>query len=349
MRINFRLHLTPEETGALMHLFDKDGIGELDCKEFIFNFFRLGRTERDKHFRNRKCKTEIKLAAEKTRVATIKEKYHKLVLCKVAPSTKKDEDSVLQKIRKAALHYNQDSMFSKLRQGFESEDLSPTEFREVLKSNFMLQLSPEELDAAIKLFDANKDGSISCSEFMSRFFQMQIEERSKIFANQKSVSEERMEAEIRRQKSKIAVAVSSIKTRISWPILPPLDSTKVDDDEDDEEEKDQDLKSRSMTDISRASTAVSSRRMSKKPSMADVLPPAFRSRPSTGALSLSTQFPKASEDTKQFLDELEERERHMQRNEIRRQRGLSNSLAVETGLARPSTSLGSPNNRIASL
>jgi Ca2+-binding EF-hand superfamily protein len=47
LRRVFNLKLTPAELGALMHAFDDDGDGTINCAEFTKNFLKLGFNERE--------------------------------------------------------------------------------------------------------------------------------------------------------------------------------------------------------------------------------------------------------------------------------------------------------------
>lgn len=38
----FGIKLSPDELGAAIHLFDKDGDGKVSCPEFLLTFFRVG-------------------------------------------------------------------------------------------------------------------------------------------------------------------------------------------------------------------------------------------------------------------------------------------------------------------
>ena len=55
--------------------------------------------------------------------------------------TEIDQKSFHQKIRNAAIHFRADSMFSNIQKCFESKDLTPTQFRELLKLNFQIHLN----------------------------------------------------------------------------------------------------------------------------------------------------------------------------------------------------------------
>ena len=46
LKIAFNVNLSIEELGAVMSYFDKDGTGEISCKEFLIQFSRTGFEER---------------------------------------------------------------------------------------------------------------------------------------------------------------------------------------------------------------------------------------------------------------------------------------------------------------
>ena len=221
MRRNFECYLSPEETGALLSMFDKDGLGLIDCKEFIFQFFRIGQSEKEAHFHRNQSVTTIRHELEKERVATIEEKYARQVVARLTPATEKDKQSAFEKIRNAAMCYKGDSAFSgNLWKSFESDALVPTAFKSLLKTNFEILLSPGELDAVVGMFDANGDGSISCVEFITTFFRIALNERSHRFAikREKDLKAIMEREEMERQKATSAAAAT--QTRVVWPVLP---------------------------------------------------------------------------------------------------------------------------------
>ena len=167
MRRNFDCYLSAEEAAALVHAFDSNGNGSIDAKEFMYHFFRLGRNEKDRHFRKSKKITDKRAEETRLRKAAIKEKFGKLVLAKICPASEEDKKTALSKITNAAIRYRSDCQFMDIRKSFEADSLSPTEFRELLKQNFDIFLSPGELDAVITMFDADGDGTISWWEWMT--------------------------------------------------------------------------------------------------------------------------------------------------------------------------------------
>ncbi len=180
MRRKFETYLTPEETGALLNMFDRDGSGMIDSKEFVYQFFRIGRNERDYHFSKQKQKTLENLQKEKERIKLMDETFNAKVVAKICEATDSDRKSAYEKIRMAATFFKGDSTFSSnLWKSFESEELNPTEFKELLKGNFDIYLTPGELDAMVKMFDTDGNGGISCVEFMTTFFRIGLKERSR--------------------------------------------------------------------------------------------------------------------------------------------------------------------------
>ena len=179
MRSKFEVYFSAEETGALVNMFSRDEDSVpfeercLDCKDFLYQFFNIGRQEREFHFRKQKALTEKHSTQEKQRMDAAKERFAKQVVAKRGEASEEDKKVVYEKIRKAATYFKGDSVFSSnLWKSFESAELDPTEFKELLKTNFDIYLSPNELDAAIKLFDTDGNGDISSIEFITTFFRI---------------------------------------------------------------------------------------------------------------------------------------------------------------------------------
>ena len=224
MRRKFETFLTPEETGALCDMFDRNDNGMIDTREFVYQFFKIGRREREFHFNNQKQKTLANQEAERERIAAMKDRYGKLVEARMTPSTEEDRQSVLDKITHAATHFKSESVFSSnLWKSFESADLTPTAFKELLKSTFDIYLSPGELDAMVKLFDTDNSGSISCVEFMTTFFRIGLRERSRLVAEKRYIQERLARAEAIRKQARIERQKMQTLTSVIWPVLPNED------------------------------------------------------------------------------------------------------------------------------
>lgn len=377
MRQSFGIYLSPAETGYLMTRFDKDNNGMLNSQEFLVEFFRIGKVEKEKHTREHAEITETKRLETITRDEQMKEKYGKLLIAKTSPATDADRVSAKKKITEAAMKFNGDSIFANLQKSFESAELTPTEFKQVLKANFLLHLSPGELDAIVQEFDKNNDKEISCAEFMSTFYKLQIDERSKKNVIQNRETKSRMESRLEMQRKKVAAAVSATKTRIVWPVLPMHDddNNNDNDDEDNDEENGASSEGHGEEGDSfeggrhldgtkpRAATADSSNGYRGRSSQTRKAIVNYRSpfnNPAirngngkgnkdgtgTGTGSFASQFPRASEDTRKFIDDLEDNERKIHVEEMRRRKKILKSVQTGSFFMVP---LGSPNNRLTSL
>merc|ERR1711991_692123 len=256
MRTNFEVHLSPAETGALMNLFDEDKNGLIDCGEFIIQFFRLGRQERDRHLRLKQKITNRNAAAEIQRRAEIKRRYGSLATAKLRPANDEHTQSAVSKIQKAAAYYSPNIFMGPITRSFEADGLDPTAFKEALKQNFSIYLTPEELDATLKIFDIDNNGMISTAEFLSTFFRMGSEEKLAVIKKTRRRNEKIAAEKKKFHEDRMRKALESVKTRVDWPVLPNVEG-------EEEEEMNTPTKSVEETSIRR--------RECRKPSIADTL------------------------------------------------------------------------------
>lgn len=221
LKRNFQLFLTPGEVAALVHIFDTNGDGEIDCSEFLHHFFKIGTMEREKlHVKHTMLNNRLH-EAEKKRKEKLKEKFEKSVLVELKPDTKEDKKSLKLKIREAAEAYERREQWGNTLSGFEAASLTPTQFREQLKNNFLVFLSPGELSAAVKLY-GNEEGDIDCGYFLSNFF---ISGK-----HAKTVrSDRRAEVDylLKKEKEDYVKSVEEKylerkKTNVQWPVLPQI-------------------------------------------------------------------------------------------------------------------------------
>jgi hypothetical protein len=310
MRNKFELYLSAEETGALVNMFgcekDPDNLPfdkrSIDCKEFLYQFFIIGREEKAYHFRQQKVLTLKHADQEEKRMKAAKARFATQVVAKRGVATEEDHRSVYDKIKKAAAYFKGDSVFSSnLWKSFESLELTPTEFKELLKTNFNINLSPNELDAVIKLFDTDGNGDISSIEFITTFFRIALKERSDRLDAKRVKEEHYRRAQEERARALAEELVAKNKTKIIWPDLP-----------ESEYQRTQDGTLVSGTDT--LPPVSEKRKKISKPSMKELLSPA-----KTGSStlkkgeSLVNLFPKASDSTKDFIKGLEEKERSIRK------------------------------------
>jgi hypothetical protein len=210
-----------------------------------------------------------------------------------------------------------------IRRSFEADSLTPTEFRELLKQNFDIYLTPGELDAVIKMFDADGDGTISCIEFMTTFFRTAMKEHKRRLEAKRAEDARIIREEEERRRKKVESYLALTQTKISYPVLPE------DDTEDIWSQPASSNNSIALSPIesrdARASTAPTPRRIgSRKPSMAQLnqsqqlIELMMKSK-----VSLVNKFPKASKETKDFLLKLEEEEKKLDQLKFKKKKKAS--------------------------
>ena len=63
--------------------------------------------------------------------------------------------------------------------GFQGSNLTATQFKELLRTTFLIRLSPQELGALVKFFDTSGDGTVDSVEFLLHFGKINRVEGSK--------------------------------------------------------------------------------------------------------------------------------------------------------------------------
>ena len=311
MKQNFEILLSPGEVSALMNIFDKDKNGEIDCAEFLYAFFRMGRNEKDRHMMRQIKLTQKKNHEETKRKDQVTQNFQTMAKAKIIPATDDDKKIALQKITHAA-SIHQGSIMNGVK-SFDSKDMTPEAFREQLKRQFFITLSPGELDAMIQLFDTNGDGEISSVEFLTTFFRIGSKEKRKNLLYNRKIKEKRKVKEEQRVLEKTSRLLNSTKTRVNWPKLP--EDFNINDEMKELEEMSMtlsinacELNSPTATGASPLFSPISERRKTRrKPLLSESLSSSLTSEHGQ-EVSVLSMFPKASEATKDFIKYIEEEE-----------------------------------------
>jgi len=315
MKRNFQIALSAREVAAVLHLFDEtqtSSDGTIDTRLFVYHFFRMGRAERDRQYHNHLDITYLKAEKVKKRRDKLKERFGQMVIAKMAPATENDRRTAERKIRMAAAYFTRDKAFPVvIEKCFESLDLTPTGFKSILKNNFYIDLSPGELDAVMTMFDTDGDGVISCVEFLTTFFMMGSREKSHILSLHRAEAERRKRVDEERVRAKLEALENLNKTKVIWPNLPPNHDEFADSTANSAAVSRQP----SLPSINHADDAPpspSTRKLLRKPSVSDlVAPSATAMKLLANNKSLTKLYPKASDDTKSFILEIEEQERQI--------------------------------------
>eukprot|EP01038_Epipyxis_sp_PR26KG_P005573 gene5573-7697_t len=335
IRNNFYIFLSSGEAAALIKMFDRDGDGIINCREFMYDFFNLKHEETEKHIQKQSLLDYKRKTKETERKEALIKHYEELVSTKVVPCTDMDRKNALKKIRHTAAYFHPNAFTIPIEKCFESESLTPTEFKEVLKNNFNIRLKPGELDAVVQMFDQDGDGNITSVEFTTTFYRIGFEERSRRLKERHRRNEElRKEAESE-EATRMKQYEEKVLTNITWPVLPPMDDETNNNDDNSVNSYD-----------TNSSNNSNRRKIKNKMSTIEIinqtkLPTRGKNRKNSNN-SITKMFPKASEDTKQFILALEEKEKeimNLTHNKllINKKKSKSRNPTPSTGNRTPST------------
>ena len=179
LKRSFDVLLTPQELAAIMSIFDPEGTGYIATYDFISHFFRMGRVERDRQMSARIMKNEERQRRRHTFDEQMRGKLVPLKTIPLKEITADEEASLLAKLRLIAVSFDAKKLVNHGESNFEKVSNSPEEFYESLRRHFGLNLTAGELSAAVKMFDLDRDGKISCNEFSSVFYKLRLLELSR--------------------------------------------------------------------------------------------------------------------------------------------------------------------------
>lgn len=175
LKRTLNLRVTPRELGALMSYFDKQGTGRIKCSEFLIEFFRLGFNQRNKMRADfRKLKKEQAAREKKFQEEKLAESLRRGEAEIDFEFTEEDFDSALTKLIETCHRFDQRQLGPAGWRAFQTDKLSPTEYRELMKQTFDMRITPQELGALVTYFDVDFSGMVSCSAFLNSFTQIRV-------------------------------------------------------------------------------------------------------------------------------------------------------------------------------
>jgi hypothetical protein len=211
----FRMKVSPQELGAIMHYFDPEDTGKLHCETFLKRFFRVGYDERNRQKElwriHQKELNEKRLEEEKQKLEALntknsivlsstakldttssngkegevgnKESTEELATPKPKPYgdfTEKDFHSAFAKLTEGAVKYDRSLPNAMSLTAFESISMPPHIFREQLKLTFNIKINVLELWALMSYYDKELIGEINCKSFVNSFLRIGFDERNHI-------------------------------------------------------------------------------------------------------------------------------------------------------------------------
>jgi len=303
LRRNFQLFLTPGEVAALVHILDTNGDGYIDCSEFLHHFFRIATQEREKLHDKHVMLNNRLHEAEKRRKKKLNDHFEQSVLIELKPDTKEDKKSLTKKMREVAASYERREQWCSALDGFDSASLTPTQFKEQLKKNFLVFLTPGEVSAAVKLY-GNEEGNIDCGYFLSSFHIVGKDEKLKRSERRQQISYKIKKEWEDYYKNLEDGYVERKKTNVQWPLLPQINDNSTIG-----------TSTCSLGGSELNSVPDKPRRMTRKASVMDsihanraALEFLKKSSSNKDDKSMTTIFSNASDATKDFIRELEKEE-----------------------------------------
>lgn len=195
IKLTFNLKLDPKELGAVVKEFKPDVEKDIPASEFLKYFLRLGIDLRDEQRAEQRKKQELmdKQAAEE-RAKKMEEKNQKLKTHVDFNFSDEDERRVMEKLRSSSVKYDKAAPGSVALDGFECDELSPLDFKELVRRVFNLPLSPTELGYLVQKYDVKKSGNIHCKTFLIEFlalgYEVRHENHIKQLEKQKKLNEQ---------------------------------------------------------------------------------------------------------------------------------------------------------------
>jgi Ca2+-binding EF-hand superfamily protein len=308
LRRNFCLYLTPGEVAALVHVFDSNGDGSIDCHEFLQHFFKIGFIEREKFHKKHVAKCNRRRELEDARQQERVEAFRAKNLVQLSEATDNDRESLQKKMETISADYERREQWGNAFAAFDSASLDPTSFREILKNSFNIRTTRGELAVLVELYGTSA-GEIDCGQFLAAFFLSGKDEKERRLMKRMAVHDRLMRVRKKYEEDMERELLSRKVTAIEFPVLPhlfaPLASSSLQQESvhtiEEGEELDGLGMSSSMTGPSygyNRSTASTSRRKNRKPSVLDSIAPNRDALEIFKSGSIVDVYPQASTDTK---------------------------------------------------
>eukprot|EP01034_Spumella_vulgaris_P025483 gene25483-31949_t len=221
LRRAFYMKVSPQELGALMHYFDPEAVGRIDCSTFLKKFFKTGYDER--YRREVEWRQHQKqLTAHKEKVQEMKQAAaeSRIALHHVDNSyTENDFKTAFAKLTEGAVKYSKSGPGAVGLEGFEAINMPPHVFKEQLKLVFNVKISIPELWALVAYFDKENTGAINCKQFVNQFLRTGFEERDRIRIGWRTEQRRRREKDDQKEEQKEQEKVRKAWSEVDFEFL----------------------------------------------------------------------------------------------------------------------------------
>jgi len=175
LKLAFNVKISMEELSALMSYFDKEGAGEINCKDFLIQFTRTGLDERARIRKEQRHEDRAQKAKlEQDELDRLRQQEAKAEKEVDFDFGEEDFDSALMKLILMCHNFDKRQLGPGGFSAFTSESLTPSEFREMTKRTFSLKVNQRELGALVTYFDVKSKGAVNCNQFLQSFVQIRV-------------------------------------------------------------------------------------------------------------------------------------------------------------------------------
>jgi len=209
----FYMKVTPQELGAIVHHFDSDNSGKINCEQFLKKFFKTGFEERQRQkIEWREHQKEVSTRVALKREVKLKAQEDKIAFVDLDHTYEEaDFQSAFQKLTTGAMKYDRSGPGAVGLDAFEAVSMPPHVFKEQLKLVFNVNITLPELWALVAYFDRDQSGVVNCKHFLTQFLRTGLEERVRIRQGW------RKEEAVKREKDRLKVeAAEAEKVKKAW-------------------------------------------------------------------------------------------------------------------------------------
>jgi hypothetical protein len=180
LKLTFNLKIDRSELGAILMDMCKEEVQDVPGNDFLRYFFRVGYQAREEEKKQQRLKQQqLDQKAEEERIKKLEEAKNKMKLNVDYNFSAEDEVNAMEKLRIGSEKYDKNAPGAVALDGFDCEEITPADFRELLKRVFNVTLTNSEFGFVIQKYDAKKSGNLHSKTFLTHMLQLGRESRHK--------------------------------------------------------------------------------------------------------------------------------------------------------------------------
>jgi Ca2+-binding EF-hand superfamily protein len=175
-KLVFNVKLTNRELASLVAHYDKSQTGMITCKDFLYEFFRLGNDERERIRERWRVGQKLQLERElKEEAEKKKAELERAMKEADFEFTEEDFDAALWKFISMCHDFDYRQLGPAGFKGFQGTSLTPGEFKEMARRTFNLKLNSREIGALSIYLNPAAPQTINCSTFVYTFVKLRVQ------------------------------------------------------------------------------------------------------------------------------------------------------------------------------